>query len=157
MRRILPFGLVTLVVGLTISCDPPPGRTLAARLNSDGSVAILLNPCPPDAQVSAVEVVKVRGRVFGDGDDPVIWKVVSGSGSPIRRFTIGVEPEGFTTEIALSVGIGTDESIGVEVRDRSGRALGSEALKINQLRSDSWLVVRDHLSEERFLRRNICS
>jgi hypothetical protein len=86
--------LLMLVVGS--ACDDFPGsEVIGVRLGADGSsVEVVKSLCPGD-RVTEVTLVPAPEGVPRDGEDDLLWKISSETGSPEPVYVVGVTPPGF--------------------------------------------------------------
>jgi hypothetical protein len=143
-------SLVALV-SLTLSSmacdfgDPGPGTEIGLSVESNGKVLVAFNPCSP-ASVRLVRILQVRGRVFGDSDDELLWEIRSAEPSQLTIFISGETSPGFEENVRLLRGL--EGRLAVQIlTDRSDRPAGRsfsvdelEVGKYRDVRGQFWVL-----------------
>lgn len=152
----LGAALVFAVLAATlVACEGHPGRKLGFRTTNTGEVVVHYKACnQSDALVTGLKLVEVRGRVYGDEDDPVLWEVENAAGLAATRFTLGVLPPGFEERVALSEPPPAARRLGLLVHTTTRRA--SETFTVADLRPDFVLSRGEYLTEGTFFKKNTC-
>jgi hypothetical protein len=150
---LLILAAITLAA---LACDKDPGRKLALTTNQNGEILVHYKPCnEADAVISRIKLVQVKGRIYGDTDDPVLWEVESETGAVYNTFTIGVVPDGFEEKVALGEKSLSAIRLGLLVYAPTKRT-AAESFRPADLRPDFVLSSGDYLPEDVFFKKYTC-
>ena len=112
-------------------------------------MTVLYVPCF-STHVELIRLIEVRGGVFGDEDDPILWEIEPESQPPSIEslfITVGETPEGFKENVPFASDV--IRSLGWYVIGVESRSYRTFDLK--ELREGQYLNYRDrYLTEEQF-------
>lgn len=153
--RISSLSAVSLLaLGILVACDAAPTfrQVGVSGLPTGDEITIHFRPCNDLELVRNITLYEGRSTPIGDGDDPILWQIVSGNGSPAQAFEVGKRPSGFTEPVALTAKISATTRLSVRVEFDSFRGL--VGFRPEELRPDSVVSVGDeNLSMDEFSER----
>jgi hypothetical protein len=153
--------LLGLALLLLPACDwigePVPGRQFGLSLTDSGDIVVRYDPCVYEG-VSVVELRSVKGHIFGDNDDPILWEATSDQDTRLETFTVGNAPPGFSETIPLQGMPPSGERLGIIVSLPNARATQGTTFKIEELKTGEFLDARgNYVSLETFLVSDKCN
>lgn len=99
--RLWWTGRVVLAGFVFAGCDAvPAARAAGVTLGPEGTPELLYVLCPGQL-LEEVQLVNRVGDSPFDGDDDILWEIVSREGSRIDEIQLGAPPPGFTEEVPL--------------------------------------------------------
>jgi hypothetical protein len=137
--------------------EPYSGREFGMSRAPDGSILVLYNPCASreDTSATAIRLVRVEGRLFGDSDDEILWEAKSETAGQLREMTMGQLPDGFTEIVKLAPSL--EGKLGIIVfGDESDRFRGAQ-FTTAELRIGRYLDARGrYLTRNEFMALDTC-
>lgn len=152
---LLAFLSTFWVIGACESVgEPRQGREIALSLSDGGDILLLYNPCV-NSLVSAVQLVQVHGRIFGDEDDQLLWRIEAGSPTAVTELQSGSAIPGFVEIMPLPDTVSGD--LGAQIFPADAERFDGRQFTPEELKVGLYLDARNkYLTREHFLELDTC-